>query len=416
MKSLFLAAAFLLSFVGNVFADEKPSNKEWEQALSDEIPGFFKVEDFDIEASQNLGNQIDPFWGIRFKADVSSKEDLYVRKSRKDNVIFVDLKTKKGMEMPIYGKIYANLYQGSWKMDVKIDGNVFSDLGKPLSQHKGQVIVRGSKEERDYYAKLQAEKEKKEAEERRRKRAALVKQRAEDARIFSGVVGKWKDRNSVKSYAKNGTFYAEMERMSGGWDHSKLKGLWRIQNGEIIQEAKQIKKKGSNKWEPVDEKWTGKVESVTDDTMEIRWGGGRKWKSKRLQDDEMPEAEHNEIAEIIIGSWRWNDPKGTGSYSVRRFYKDGTYYHKSFIVPKKNEPAIPHQAKRGTWEVKDGQVLVVQKQHKDMTIDGGWKDMPREYSGLGKILDHGEETLKIEWSSNKGKNISTYEKTKWVLP
>ena len=148
-------AAVLFTFYTSAQAETKPSSKSLEQEIIWNLPGHVELKEFTLDASQNLGNEIDPLWGFRFHASVSIKTDLFDKLSSDDNVAFVRLVTKEGKKLEIYGKIYSKMYQGKWQNKIEIDGNAVLNLGIPKNQISGErIIVRGSEEEQQYYASI----------------------------------------------------------------------------------------------------------------------------------------------------------------------------------------------------------------------------------------------------------------------
>ncbi|WP_243375598.1 tetratricopeptide repeat protein [Geotalea sp. SG265] len=156
-------------------AEAKPSKAEFKDALSREIPRHFRLNDFSTEASQNLGNEVEPVWAVRFNATIQALADLYVHDSSDNGAYFVLLTTKKDIRIKVFGKIKSELYQGSWRYYVSLDGNPLGNRGIPLNQYSGRVIIRGSKQEKEYYADLQ--KEQRLQEDAEKKRLELERQK-----------------------------------------------------------------------------------------------------------------------------------------------------------------------------------------------------------------------------------------------
>ncbi len=73
------------------FGDNKPSEKELVFSLAREVPGHVDLDDFEIQASQNIGNEVDPIYASRFKATAALSIDLYVTERREDNITFAVL-------------------------------------------------------------------------------------------------------------------------------------------------------------------------------------------------------------------------------------------------------------------------------------------------------------------------------------
>ena len=93
---LFLAAILLTA---HMVEAKSPSTSEVKNALSQELPSYVKLTDFTVEASQNLGTDVEPLWGVRFNARIITSSDLYVRDKSENNVVFVFLRTKNNSKM-----------------------------------------------------------------------------------------------------------------------------------------------------------------------------------------------------------------------------------------------------------------------------------------------------------------------------
>jgi len=129
----------------------KPSKPELKTALIHAIPGYVEVKTFDLEAMQNLGNEVEPDYAVRFRATVANSTDLYKRDDVDAGVLFVRLATRTGTTTALFGKVRSVLYQGAWRNSVAIDGNPIENLGLPLNHFEAnRIIVRGSDDEKRY--------------------------------------------------------------------------------------------------------------------------------------------------------------------------------------------------------------------------------------------------------------------------
>jgi len=140
--------------------DNPPTTNELKNALILYLPAHIEVKSFTVQASQNLGNKVEPLYGSRFKATIEIIADLYAVDKTINKAIFVRLNTLKGTQTEIFGKIKTQLYQGALKYNFDIDGNPTDNLGKPLNQISGgNIIIRGSDEEKKFIAELKEETE-----------------------------------------------------------------------------------------------------------------------------------------------------------------------------------------------------------------------------------------------------------------
>ena len=228
MKSLkvLLTVLFLIVFVG-CFGDNTPTSNELKSALIQEIVGYVEIENFSVQASQNLGNEVEPIILSRFKATVSTSIDLYNVDSKQSDVTFVRLNKSKETKIDVFGKITSKLYQGIWKHSIDIDGTPITNLGKPLNQISAvRIIIRGSDEEKHYYAEIK-QKEIEHQREIERKATELRKNLLHAENI---IVGTWREKcdkqEGLMIYKKDGTF-------SGKWNNKDYEGIWNIK-GDIL--------------------------------------------------------------------------------------------------------------------------------------------------------------------------------------
>lgn len=132
-----------------VSADE-PSVDELKNALAFEIPGHIAVDEFVIDAEQNLGNEVEPLYLTRFRVIVKLKADTYVVDNSVKEITFLVKKKEKGDKVELFGKSASRIYAGKWQTDFKLEGSPIQNFGKPLSAFSGRLIVRGSEEEKEY--------------------------------------------------------------------------------------------------------------------------------------------------------------------------------------------------------------------------------------------------------------------------
>lgn len=152
----FYLTIFISTFVSaGLFGLDEPKEGDLKDNFKMELPGYLQLSDFDAEVLENLGSKVEPKWGSRFEAIVKPNVNLYVfdRKDKND-VTFVVLKTEQGKKTYIYGKYVSIPYQGQWKHMIDIDGNPLKNLGNPIEQFGGQVIIKGSVDEQNYYTDL----------------------------------------------------------------------------------------------------------------------------------------------------------------------------------------------------------------------------------------------------------------------
>jgi hypothetical protein len=227
----------------------EPSIAQLETAVVQRLPANVAVDSFSVDEMEQSGNDDAPEYGARFRATVRTLGDLYEKDSMENGVLFVRLNTPTGSTTEVVGRIRSRVYQGSWQHNVGIDGDPVADLGTPLDRFfGGRVIVRGSVEEKKFYAEAE------------NKHAAPGEPMAAAARM---LVGTWRDENSRCKYNPDGSFW------EAGDSGIENKGRWRVQ-GDILQvEIDTQKQKDADEWYPSDAKAIYKIIAVEDESYSI---------------------------------------------------------------------------------------------------------------------------------------------------
>ena len=155
-----LFVSLAVSGCGGGGGASQPSEADLRQALADELGEAFKVTDFNIEAMQNTGNEVEPNFEARYNAAVELTQNLYTNDGSQGDVRFMKLGGEVGDEAELFGTTGSVRYQGDWAHRLYIEGNPLSEFGGPLPQASEtrykQVIVRGSAEETAHFAALDA--------------------------------------------------------------------------------------------------------------------------------------------------------------------------------------------------------------------------------------------------------------------
>ena len=243
--------------------ENKPATSEMKAALTQSISGHVELNSFAIQASQNFGNKVEPIYGSRFNSTVSAMVDLYKIDKKDKGITFARLVTKRGKQTEVFGKITSKLYQGAWKHNIDIDGTPIRNLGVPLNQiSAGRVIVRGSAEEKKYYAEIER-KEKERRIEREREATELRKNIANAQNI---LVGTWRDKNSLCIYKSDSTVHIKFDK------GSEEIQAWRVEGDMIYFTGKKYKKK-NGKWQPGNYKGIGRILYIDKNQYTIKENG-----------------------------------------------------------------------------------------------------------------------------------------------
>lgn len=185
-KTVCVSVALLLcSLLGCGSEPGGPTAKQLRSTFSVEIPGYWEVVSFDIEASQNIGTEVEPVYKSRFKATVGLKSDTFVGAGKEEEAIFIKPAATSGEKRELYGISTSKLHAGAWKTDFELQNNPLPDLGQPRDFFRGEkIIVMGSPEEEAFRTETAKrreekrkalEKEQKEKEELRTKQTASIK-------------------------------------------------------------------------------------------------------------------------------------------------------------------------------------------------------------------------------------------------
>ena len=208
---LFISMFFI--FILSSCQDSGPKVNSLKNYLENKLLDPIEVVDFDIVATENIGNEVDPVFISRFKATLKSSSDLYLISETMNDFNFVTLVVAAGDTEEIHGKTTSKLYSGNWKISLKIDGEpkllyrnnlLHSELNFPY-------IMTGSSEEKDYYEKIARDKE------RTRKNIKIAHEL---------LVGKWTTDKRIFIYTlhDNGTY--THRRIDNNYE---TYGLWKVE-------------------------------------------------------------------------------------------------------------------------------------------------------------------------------------------
>jgi hypothetical protein len=252
--------------------ENKPATSDLKKALTLHLPGHVSLNSFSVEASQNLGNKVEPLYAVRFQAAVKAMVDLYKEDGSENGVRFVSLVSDKGKKADIFGKITSRLYQGAWQHNIDIDGNPFAALGTPLTQFPGgRVIIRGSNEEKSYYAEVERKNKEIKAEAERRESEL----RANIANAQKILIGTWRDDNSLITYKTDGSRVTKFD--SGNTIFSK----WQL-DGDLIVRRDEMSETKAGKSVPLNRTWRVKILYIDNNKYTIKDDAGT-WNAKRVK-------------------------------------------------------------------------------------------------------------------------------------
>lgn len=217
-KLAFMISILLVLTLSACSSKTEPRYSELEKALSVELPAYLNLHSFSIEASENMGTNVEPLYQTRFKAILKLNTDTFIVDKKEGNITFVTHLLKSGKKIEVFGKSISRLYAGKWQTDLSLDGSPIQSLGKPLSMFSAsRVIVRGSKEEKDYFAE-----QRRIAEEKRQAEEIIEKKwRKTLKKAPTLIVGSWRNEVGVVTFLKNGNILYTMnsgEKTQGTWN------------------------------------------------------------------------------------------------------------------------------------------------------------------------------------------------------
>lgn len=128
----------------------QPTKAQLQQALTARLPPNVRLLTFAVQATENIGNKVDPNWHARISATARMPATTYARDATMCGLRFVRVVRRINETVPLFVKTMSTLRQGQWIIDVSIEGRPFSrdSLGQPLSSFGTDTfIVRGSAED-----------------------------------------------------------------------------------------------------------------------------------------------------------------------------------------------------------------------------------------------------------------------------
>jgi len=129
-------------------AESGPTEEELESRLATDLPAYISIAKFKIDASENIGDKVDPVFKSRFRAVIRLNTDTFLEASRENGAIIVMPHLKSGEERELFGKTTSRLRAGAWLVNFNLENNPVPDMGKPRDFFSGgKVLIRGSSEE-----------------------------------------------------------------------------------------------------------------------------------------------------------------------------------------------------------------------------------------------------------------------------
>jgi hypothetical protein len=159
MPRYIISAMFcVLLLQGCGHSEKRPGTQDYAKQFAVSIPAYWEIADFNVEATENVGNKVEPMYQARFKATVKLKTRTYEIVSREDNALFIRPMADKGEKREIYGRALAELSMGNWKINFSLENNPIPSMGQPKDFFiEAKVIVVGTPEESEYRVQIRQE-------------------------------------------------------------------------------------------------------------------------------------------------------------------------------------------------------------------------------------------------------------------
>lgn len=176
IPSVVIAFCAFIIIAGQTAHAEEPTTSELQNALSFKIPGEWRIRDFNVEVSQNIGSAVEPLIKSRFRSAVQLIDDTYIPVANVQGVAILSPQLKKGEVRTVYGISTASLNQGAWKISFELQGQPFANAGMPRGAYPGRTLIGGSDEHRAFVEELEVARAK-EAEQLKAERLAAEAER-----------------------------------------------------------------------------------------------------------------------------------------------------------------------------------------------------------------------------------------------
>jgi hypothetical protein len=196
----------------------KPSTQDLIDALQSSLPGYIKIEGVSIDATEDVGGEVDAKVRMRFKGKASLIEPLYVSSGGNIHVSggsmrVLEESAPSGQHLEFYGIAQATYKLDQWQIDFEEREFTPTLRGRPLPFYTPaeSYVVKGSKEETALLAKKEQED------------AVRLKEQKEQA---NNLIQMFKDNNLLEGVVRripHGDMPFELRISSfGGLDSAKV--------------------------------------------------------------------------------------------------------------------------------------------------------------------------------------------------
>jgi len=141
--ALILASTAISLHVSEAYSQENPTEPLLQEMIMAEVPSWWQIESLTIVATSDLGDAILPKRAIRFEAEASPTDTLYVELERLGPFSLVVPALESDDKRTLYGVATVEYNAGQWFGEVMIE-NPVEGLGGPDSSFDIPTLVAGS--------------------------------------------------------------------------------------------------------------------------------------------------------------------------------------------------------------------------------------------------------------------------------
>lgn len=138
----FLALILALPLMSACGGPDGPGEEPVTRAVLEELGDGWELDDFTVEASENIGDEVEPVWKMRFRTDAELEDAVYQADPGGDyaGATMMERVADEGREAELYGVAEGRVSEGEWEVDVDFQTDV-SDLPSGLTRDSMEALV-----------------------------------------------------------------------------------------------------------------------------------------------------------------------------------------------------------------------------------------------------------------------------------
>lgn len=173
-----LTSMLFMTLVVGCSSKSSPSGKELATKFALDIPGYWSLNNFDIEISENVGSETEPVVKSRYVAELKLKEDTYEHSRSINDVPVIKPVKSAGDKVKIYGVATSIYRAGKWDVHFAVENNPTRNSGKPKAEFGSNAVLSGSKKEQELTTNAEARRDAVVQEEITKRNAEATKKKA----------------------------------------------------------------------------------------------------------------------------------------------------------------------------------------------------------------------------------------------